>query len=175
MNRRQSFRKSSLIFPVIFILLNLITGCKDVNSPFYDQVLNDFDANNYFVALDIRSSSYRGPVIITNNNLYLYLRQKKGLDKERYKSFMKTFLMHHRTLRIGNGDLNKWNFIKASEQEDVLRIANRGVNSFIAYFFDGRALKFGITEKEQNAIIYQLFFWKVPAKIDKISGELLIG
>jgi hypothetical protein len=173
--KRKLFRMSGSIIPVIIILMNLITGCTVVNSPFYNQVLNDFGTNSYFVALDIRSSSYKGHAIITNNNLYLFLHQEKGFDKERYKSYMKTFLAHHRTLRIDNGDIDNWGYIKVSVPENVINIANRGVDSFIAYFFDGKALKFGITMNEQNAIIYQLFFWNVPAKIDSLTGELLIG
>lgn len=175
MKRGQLFRISGLIFVIILILINLITGCTNVNSTFYNKILNDFDTNSYFLALDIRSSSYKGHVIITNNNLYLFLHKTKGLNKERYKSLMKAILVHHRALRIDNKNIAKWNFIKFSEQESVLKIANRGENRFIAHFFNGKALKYGITREEQYAIINQLYYWDVPAKIDKISGELLIG
>jgi hypothetical protein len=36
-------------------------------------------------------------------------------------------------------------------------------------------LNYGITDIEQNAIINQLFYWEIPAKIGKLTGELIIG
>jgi hypothetical protein len=169
------FRISGLIFIIILVLMNLLTGCTNVNTAFYNKILNDFDTDSYYVALDIKSSSYKGPVIIENNNLYLFLHKTKGLNKEKYQSLMKAILVHHRALKLDNKNITKWNFIKLSEEESILRIANQGENKFIAHFFNGKALNYGIPEKEQNAIINQLYYWNIPAKIDKMTGELLIG
>jgi hypothetical protein len=36
-------------------------------------------------------------------------------------------------------------------------------------------MNIGISEKEQNAVIDQLFYWEIPAKIDKLTGNLIIG
>jgi hypothetical protein len=70
-------------------------------------------------------------------------------------------------LSIGNS--------KVSELESVILIANRGRDNFVAHYFNGVVLNYGVTEKEQNAVINQLFYWEIPAKFDKVTGNLIIG
>jgi hypothetical protein len=43
------------IFIILIILNNPFTGCTNMNSPFYNKVLSDFDTTSYFIALDIKS------------------------------------------------------------------------------------------------------------------------
>ncbi len=163
------------IFIILTILNNPFTGCTNMNSPFYNKVLSDFDSTSYFIALDIKSPYYNGRSIIENNNLYLYLHKTKGFDKERYESFMKRMLGHHRTLKIEDKDLSDWKFIKVYESDSVIRNADQGRDNFVAHYFDGIILNYGFTEKEQNAVINQLFYWEIPAKFEKLSGDLIIG
>jgi hypothetical protein len=165
----------SLIFIIILIIINPFTGCTKSDTTFYDKVLNDFDTNSYFIALDIKSSSYKGRVIIENKNLYNFLYKTKGLDKEKYKSLVKRILVHHKVVKINNRDISAWKFIKISELGNVIHVANQGENRFIAHYFDGTMLKYGIKENEQNAIINQLFYWHIPSKIDKNMRVLIIG
>ncbi len=179
-NRLKSLNRNSCGIPVlilvIFIILkNPFIACTNANSPFYDKVLNDFDTTGYFIALDIKSPSYKGPALIGNNNLYLFLHNTKGLDKKRYKSFMKRILTHHRALKIEDKDFDMWKFMKVHEIESVIQIANKGSDNFVAYYFNGRVLNYGLPEEEQNAVIYQLFYWEIPAKIDKLTGNIIIG
>ena len=164
-----------LIFLVLIVFKNPFTACTKVNSAFYDKVLNDFDTSSYFIALDIKSPYYKGRAIIENNNLYLFLNKTKHFDKEKYKYFMKKILTHHRTLKFEDKDLIAWKFIKVYEVESVIQVANRGSDNFVANYFNGKVLNYGLTGKEQNAVINQLFYWEIPARTDKLTGDLIIG
>ena len=69
-----------VLISVLFIILNnQFTACTNMNSPFYNQVLNDFYTTSYFIAVDIKSPFYKGRTIIENNNLYLFLNKTKIL------------------------------------------------------------------------------------------------
>ncbi len=164
-----------LILITLFILKNPFVACTNANSSFYNQVLNDYDTNSYFIAVDIRSPYYKGRTIIENNNLYQYLHKAKGFDKEKYVLYMKRTLRHHRALKIEDKDILDWKFIKVSDVQSVILNANQGRDSFVANYFNGTVLNDAITEKEQNAIIDQLFYWQIPARIDKLTGNLIIG
>jgi hypothetical protein len=164
-----------LIFIAFLILENPFISCTNVHSQFFDKVLNDFDTNSYFIALDLKSPYYKGRVIIENNDLFTFLQKTKGFDKEKYKTFMNRILTHHKVLRIKEKDIGASKFIKVDLIESVLNIAGRGKNNFVAYYFNGIVLNIAVTDKEQAAIINQLFYWKFPAKIDSITGALIIG
>lgn len=166
--------KSCSISGLIFTIF-IIVSCKNPNTPFYNKVLNDFDTTSYFIAVDVKSPFYKGRTIIENNNLYMYLHQKEGFDKVKYVYFMKRTLRHHRVLKITDKDFVEWKFIKVTELASVIHAANRGRDSFVANYFNGIILNFGITATEQYAIINQLFYWEIPAKIDKLTGDLIIG
>jgi hypothetical protein len=171
----QYFSITGVAFIIFLILINPFSACTKVNTAFYDKILSDFDTNSYFVALDIKSSSYKGRVIIENNNLFQYLNKTKGLTREKYQSFMRRILVHHKVLKIDNKDFFASNFIKVSEVASVTQIANHGVNYFVANYFNGVVLNYGIPENERNAIINQLFYWDYPSKIETQSGNLIIG
>jgi hypothetical protein len=166
--------KSHGIIGLVFMIF-IIISCKNPNSPFYNKVLNDFDTTSYFIAVDIKSPFYKGRTIIENNNLYMYLHKTKGFDKVKYIYFLKRTLRHHRALKITDQDIADLKFIKVTELEGVLHIANGGRDNFVAHYFNGTVLNSGISYIEQNAVIDQLFYWEIPVKIDKLSGELIIG
>ncbi|MGC1392496.1 MAG: hypothetical protein WA816_15780 [Bacteroidales bacterium] len=159
---------------LIFMILNIVS-CKNPDSAFYNKVLNDFDTTSYFIAVDIKSPFYKGRTIIENNNLYLYLSKTKGFDKGKYIYFMKRTLRHHRALKVTDKDIIVWKFIKVTELESVIHVADQGRDNFVANYFNGTVINFGVTDIEQNAVINQLFYWEIPAKIDKLTGELMIG
>ena len=161
--------------PGLIFMIFIIMSCKNPNSPFYNKVLNDFDTTSYFIAVDIKSPFYKGRTIIENNNLYQYLHKTKGFYKGKYIYFLKRTLRHHRALKITDKDIVVWKFIKVTELESVMHIADRGRDNFVANYFNGTVLNSVITDVEQNAVINQLFYWGIPAKIDKLTGELIIG
>ncbi len=159
---------------VLFVLFILIS-CSKGNISFYNIVLNDFDSSSYFVALDIRSPSYKGRALIENNNLFNFLNKTKGYNKQQYISVMEKILARNRSLKIDDKDMLKWKFLKVKEIGSVLFNANAGVDGFIRYYFDGTVLKYGITNEERNAVINQLFYWSVPTKIGPLTGQLMLG
>jgi hypothetical protein len=171
---RKASRISGLGIAIFLILANPFFSCKNINRPFYDKVLNDFDTTSYFIAVDVKSPSYKGRTIIENNNLYLFLQKTKGFSKEKYKSFMIRILAHHRALKIEDKDLYTWKFKKVKYLESVIKIADHGMNDFVAFYFNGKVLNYGVTPDEQNAVINQLFYWDYPLKIDKLTGDLII-
>lgn len=166
---------SAYIFILSLALIAFFYGCKNVNTGFYSRVLNDFDSTSYFIALDIKSPSYRGRAIIENDNLYRFLNKTRGYDKGKYISYMKRIIIHNRKLKIHDKDFDLWSFMKVLEIEKVVLAANRGRDNFIAYYFNGSILNYGIGDDERNAIINQLFYWGVPARFDSITGNLVIG
>lgn len=174
-NSMNSISLKSYGIPALIFMIFILISCKNPNSSFYNKVLNDFDTTSYFIAVDIKSTFYKGCAIIENNNLYLYLHKTKGFDKVKYTYFMKRTLRHHRALKITDQDIVDLKFIKVTELEGVIHIANSGRDNFVANYFNGTVLNSGITYIEQNAIIDQLFYWEIPVKIDKLTGELIIG
>jgi hypothetical protein len=173
--KRRIFSFKSYGIAVFIFMIFIIISCKNPNSSFYNKVFNDFDSTSYFIAVDIKSPFYKGRTIIENNNLYLFLNKTKGFDKEKYIYFMKRTLRHHRALKIGDKDFEDWKFIKVYELESVVQIANRGSDNFVTNYFNGRVLNYGLTDKEQNAVINQLFYWGIPTKIDKLTRNIIIG
>lgn len=50
---------TGIIFIISLILKNPFVACTNMNLPFYDKVLNDFDSTSYFIALDLKSPYYK--------------------------------------------------------------------------------------------------------------------
>ncbi len=169
------YRFPALILLFLLIFFICFTSCTKVNKAFLNQALTDFDSSSYFIALNVKSPEYRGRAIIENNNLYGFLHKTKGLNKKEYQSFVIRLLHHKRSLKMSDRDFEEWKFSRVQEIEKVIEIANRGRNGFVEYYFDGFMLNYGITDKERNAIINQLFYWAIPAKIGKETGNLMIG
>lgn len=144
------------------------------NTKFYDKVLNDFNRYSYFVAVDIKSTTFNGPVIIENDDLFFYLNQTEGVDKNQFKVKVKEKLVNHSAIDIGNSDLTKWDFIKITEIQSINNISAKGADEFIKTYFDGDVLKDGVTDNERAAIIYQLFKWEISSKLDDETGYLVI-
>jgi len=167
--------KTNLKNYFFFLLLAvLFCSCSNGNTAFYNTVLNDFDSSSYYVALNIKSPDYKGRVIIENNDLYHYLNQTKGVDKIKYHSMMQKILTHRRYLKVDDRDLLRWKFIKVTQVNSVIFNANKGVNSFIAQYFNGVVLNAGLSYDEIYSVINQLFYWGIPIRVDPISHQLLL-
>jgi len=164
-----------IVFIIILIMINPFFSCTNPNSQFFSNVLNDFDSTSYFIAIDIKSPFYKGRTIIENDDLYRLLHQTKGLDRDKYKSFMKRILIHNRTLKVEEKDIELWKFMKVYEVESVIQVANKARDNFIGHYFNGTVMNYGIPEKERNAVINQLFYWGIPAKFDRVTGDVIIG
>lgn len=160
----------------LFLLLSAILfySCSKGNTAFYNTVLNDFDSSSYYVALNIKSPYYKGRVIIENDDLYKYLNKTLGYDKIRYQSVMQKILARRRYLKVDEKDLIKWKFIEVPQVSSVIFNANKGVNGFIAQYFDGVVLNPGLSYDEIHAVINQLFYWEIPIRVDPVSHQLLL-
>jgi hypothetical protein len=158
---------------LVFVLC--LISCAEKDTGFYDKVLNDYGKTSYYIALNIRSAQYKGKAIIQNNDLYNFINGSTPLDKSSYVTKLKNILLHGKELNIDGHDLLKWKFLKVNEMNSVYLNAGKGLNAFISTYFDGSLFKPGISPEETNAVINQLFYWKVPVKIDGASGELLIN
>ena len=161
---------------IILILVGFlpVLSCSRTDTSFYDKVLSDFSDKSYFIALDIKSSAYKGRVIIENNDLYNYLNKTESWDKISYKSKLEKILIHSRKLKVNSTDLIKWKFIRVNEVNNVYLNANKGMNSFIATYFEGVLFRYDVNEEEMHAVINQLFYWKIPVRFDKLSGQLML-
>jgi hypothetical protein len=137
-------------------------------------VLDDFGNKSYFIALNLKSTVYKGRVIIENNDLYNYLNKTRAWDKISYKSKLESILIHRRTLIVNSTDLIKWKFIRVSEVNNVYLNANKGINSFISSYFEGTLFKYDVREDEMHAVINQLFYWKIPVRFDNVTGQLML-
>ncbi len=167
--------KANLQNSIAFLLSAvLFYSCSHGNTAFYNTVLNDFDSSSYYVALNIKSPDYKGRVIIENDDLYHYLNKTKGLDKIKYHALMQKILMHNRYLRVDDRDLLKWKFLKVPLVNSVIFNASKGVNSFIARYFDGVVLNAGLSYDEIYAVINQLFYWGIPIRIDPMTNQILL-
>ncbi len=158
----------------LFILI-LFSSCMKQDTAFYKKVLNDFKDYSYFLALEVKSPHYTGLAVIENDDLYSFFRQTGRVDKVQYQSSMQEKLINKSVIDIGNENLKRWNFISVPNKKIVKKNAAKGVEEFIKIYFDGRVLKDGVNDKERAAIIFKLFEFRIPSKIDDETGYLVIS
>jgi hypothetical protein len=159
----------------VFLLSSLfLHSCTTGNPKFFDKVLTNFDSSSYYISLNIKSPYYNGRALIENDDLYNFLNKTEGLSKTRYHKKMKRILLHNRYLRVDEKDISKWKFIKVKQVDSVIYAANKGVNSFIAQYFDGVVMDPGLTYDEIYAVIAQLFYWGIPLRVDPVSKQILL-
>jgi hypothetical protein len=159
---------------VIVPFLLLVISCADKDPEFFNKMLGDFNKHSYFIAIDIRSDEYRGRVIVENNDLYTFLNKTRGWDTQKYKYMIKKIIIHGRTLKIKNTASLSLKYIKVKEINKVYLNANKGADSFIKYYFNGRVFKYDISVDEMNAVINQLFYWRIPIKIDDSADQFML-
>jgi len=155
------------------LLLTILLSCTQTGNMFLNKVLHNFDRYSYFVAINVKSTSYNGLVIIENDDLFYYFEQTQGTTKDKYKESMATKLLNNEVLDIQDADFERWNFIKVRPIGSVTKNAQKGIDDFTKIYFDGRVLKDGITDDEQTAIINQLFEWEIASHIDDETGYLI--
>jgi hypothetical protein len=160
---------------IIFFMSSLfLNSCTTGDPVFFDRVLSDFDSNSYYIALNIKSPFYNGRALIENDDLYNFLHKKEGIDKASYHKKMKRILLHNRYLKVDERDIKKWKFIKVKLVDTVIFEANKGVNSFIAKYFDGVLMNPGLSYDEIYAVIDQMFYWGIPLRVDPVSNQILL-
>jgi hypothetical protein len=161
----------------IIIILGILslTSCSKADMSFFNKVLHDYDSTSYFITVDLKSDSYKGRALIENRNLYHFFNETQGFDTAKYVAYMRKTLTKHKKISLKGRDIIKFNFLKVEDNMNVLLQAGKGRNSFVAAYFDGSVLNFGIPLSEQYAVINQLFYWEYAVKRDQLTGNLLIG
>jgi hypothetical protein len=161
---------------ILSLALGVFTGTDQPvkHDRFASYVLNDFDRYSAFLAVDVISDEYSGPVIIQNGDLYYFLNQTSGFNKAKYKASMTKLLLTKAKLRIGKTPLSKWGFLKVSKSDGVLGAGKNGAGSFVSHYFTNGVLNDGIADEDRNAIISTLFEWRIPSRIDDLTGYLVI-
>jgi hypothetical protein len=158
-----------------FLFLILFNACIQQDTTFPDKILNDFNPrHSWFLAIDVNSSQYNGPVIIQNAELFWFYNQTKKLNERQYHAFVKGKLSANAPFDIGSANLSKWNFVKAKPIKSINQNAMKGVDAFIKIYFDGRVIKETVPDNEKPAIIRKLFEWKIACITDDETGYLMI-
>ncbi len=142
---------------------------------FIEKVTNDFRSNSMFLLLNVESKSYSGPVIIENDDLYLFYAITKKFTKEDYKAYIKSILKDKKVLKLSNLDLKKWGFQKFHQDKRINCPKKLGIDTFIKLYFNNKkVLKDDISENQKNIIIEKLFMNQISCFIDDETGYLVI-
>ena len=149
-------------------------SCNIGSEKFIKKVISDFDRYSFFVSLEIKSPDYNGKVVIENDDLYNYYNITQDIDKKTYQEIAYRMLQTKTTLTINKEDLARFNFLIVPNDKSVIDNAQKGVERFIATYFNGRVLKDNISDNELYMIIYQLYNFKIASKIDDETGYLVI-
>jgi len=161
----------------IFILFTLLIITQNIFSQenlFHKKVLSDLNNRySYFLAINISSTKYSGPVVIENGDLFLFLSTTKGINSIEYPILMNNLLTTNKFLNVGNIDLQKWNFLKVQNSPTVMLNAKKGRDFFLKTYFDGSCIKDGISRLDKNLIIFILFKWNISTVTDCESGYLM--
>src|SRR5690554_1050543 len=123
------------------ILFILLFTCNTKNSMFLDKIVNNFDRNSYFIAIDVKSAEYNGRVIIENDDLYYYYEQKKQYSKSIYKDFIIQKLLANESLNINATDFEKWNFYKIPSIISINQNEEKKIKEFIKKYIDKKDQK----------------------------------
>ena len=157
----------------INLILILTTLFFFQDKSFINKILNDFDRNSRFVCINIMSSTYRGEVVIENDDLYLYFNKILGFDVDNYKSYIQKNI--HNKIDLGSIDLNKWNFCKVGNTNEKYKYNKISLEKIkLKYFDNGKAIKEGISDKSKNLIISLLFKLEKSCYIDDETGYLVL-
>ena len=161
----------------IFILFSLVIIAQNIFSQerlFNNKVLSFLnDRYCYYLAINISSEKFTGPIVIENDDLFLCLSMTKNITRKEYTILMNNLLTTNKSLKIGDIDLQRWNFYKVQNRPTVMSNARKGRDFFLKTYFDGYYMKDGISRMDKYLIIYILFKWNIATKINCESGSLV--
>ncbi|MEE1945060.1 hypothetical protein VRU48_08075 [Pedobacter sp. KR3-3] len=139
---------------------------------FYEKLLNDFDRNSWFVCINASFGTEKRQIIIENDDLFYLVNEKNKINKTKYYELIKGRLLKNETISLPKINLEKLNILEMQKADKIEKDAKKGLEAFLKIYFTNRMLKKEFIDY-QNAIIYQLFKWKVLTKIDDVSGFLI--
>jgi hypothetical protein len=179
------------IFLLFCFYLLLAQTSFSQNEGFYKQILTEQISarNGYFIALNVKSNTYNGKVIITNGYLQYFLTQTRKFNEKQYNEFMTKLLVNKDVLPLKNATLlrdgyfikvkgfNAPLFMPVRNVDEVEEAATKGCEKFIDHYFDKKylMLKNAIGDVERNAVVNKLFEWQIPSFVSDIPGMLVIN
>jgi hypothetical protein len=142
---------------------------------FFNRVLSDYSRHSNYISLYIKNRNLKDSVIVENADLFNILLEKRVIrNKTEYIGHLKVILNNDKIFQLDSFKNYKRYFQPVLTIKHLQDIASNGEDYFVKYYFKGNILDTGVTLAEKNAIIYQLFKWRISEKIDDESGLLVI-
>ncbi|MCE2504179.1 MAG: hypothetical protein J4G05_09015 [Chlorobi bacterium] len=143
---------------------------------FYSKVLNDVNSrHSYFVVIELKADTELIPIIVETGELFYFLSKHKSYTKEQYVNTLKSSLINKIPLYLG--DIRYKDSLRYHELgacDNIKEIAKKGKEAFVGFYFNNKVLKKPVSDDELYCIVYHLFKWYIPARIDDESGYLKI-
>lgn len=170
----------------------LITRERD--STYFATVFDDSVVSLYYAAFDIKSPNYTGRIIVHTRDLEQFFRQELEMTDSQYLEFMRELLLKGDTLKTQEEIANRTAFRKVISNQDVEYYAQQGQEAFLLHFFEQNTdgsnsgvikeeIYSGFNKKDtmaynarvsslNNAIINQLFEWRIYAEKEDYTGNI---
>lgn len=159
---------------IVLLFTTLISCGQKKDAMFLDKILNDYSRNSYFIVVKTATGNRSALSLIDNDDLYFYVHEKKGLEKEAYKKFILPFLNENESLGLTKSDFKKYGFAEIKAIPAIDADAKKGKAFFLNKYFKNKVIIDGITNEKKNYIIKILYDWGIASKIDDETGYLII-
>ncbi len=137
---------------------------------YLDEALSDFKEKSCFIVVKVKlaKSSTTKTYIIENDDLYLFLNEKKTKKEADYTSYMRRKIENNKPLKLKS--LSR-DFREVIESDVIESDAQKGLDHFVKTYFDSSGvLKNNSTAQENALIIKKMFDWGVLCSIDDETG-----
>ena len=162
-----------------FVTTLLMSALLNGGSDFHRKVLSDFHDWSYYVALNVSSPSYKGPVVVQNVELFLLTLKSRKFTESEYTAEMERLLEGDIPLKVDDSDFQKRGILKVNFDDSVALYAKQDIETFTKrYFHKGDrcyVVRDEVTEQEKASIIYQLFKRQIACRVDDESGYLIFS
>lgn len=115
---------------VLFLCLALFQSC--ASEKWKDKVLdacvNDFQRHSYFISLKVKTDSAVVRCLVRTGYLFLYFKDRQGLNEGQYASLAKSIIKEDRTLEVSTADQKKYNFIMLYGCDEVTQEVKKGTD-----------------------------------------------
>lgn len=116
--------------------------------------------------------------LVRTGYLFLYFKDRQGLNEKEYASLAKSIIKEDRTLEVSAADQKKYNFIMLSECDEVTQETKKGTNYLLDKYFDKKddwyLFKGAATQETKYGIIDALFQRHVIVTTGDESGDLMV-
>ena len=164
---------------LVLLLTVCLHGVSVGQAPtFHERILERITHGpTFLIVVELESTQYKGPALINNGDLFVFLHRREGLNQKDYRAFMKRLFKQKATLYVKEVDLEKTGFIKVSENP-LFKNASKA-QIFDKYFecrlFDSDLLVSLRNTDAMYEIAYALFKLQVPTYMDDPSGLLALA